>query len=119
MFPTKHCFEKCNKKDKSPCSQNTCRYCMMGQYYPIYACTHANHVCLLFNGPCYMLGENLTRRKSRAYGTIRYQICGKTHLKRCGCKAFTKSLFFNGHNLHPRVMQDNLVLSNGLIVLVN
>ena len=88
---------------------------MMGQSYPIYACTHANHaryssVQVTFCGSSkhsllkQYLGNNLTGRKCRAYRTISYKICGNTHttLNDVDVKR-SYSRYFHGHNLNHRV----------------
>ena len=79
---------------------------MMGQSYPIYACTRANqahyssvHVRFCGSSKHTLLnehvGKNLTVRKCRAYRTISYKIWGQiTHnLKQRGRKAFVELLF--------------------------
>ena len=79
---------------------------MMGQYYPIYACTSAYHahylsVHVTFCGSWKQtlfkshLGKNLTSRKCRAYRTNYHIKFGDKshHLKRRGRKAFVELLF--------------------------
>ena len=78
---------------------------VMGQSYPIYACTRANHaryssVQVTFCGSSkhsllkLYLGKSLTGRKCGAYETISYKIFGKNYtLKRRGRKSFVESLF--------------------------
>ena len=76
-----------------------------GQSYPINACTLADRarytlVQVTFCGSWkhnffkQYLGKNLTSWKCRAYGTISYEICWKSHhLKWCRRKGFVQSLF--------------------------
>ena len=82
----------------------------MGQSYPIYACTRANHarcssVQLIFCGS-WIFGEKIKNWQVESVKHIeQYHIkfCGKSHnLKRRGRKAFLGRCF-RGHNLYHRV----------------
>ena len=87
MFSTLHYFEKTIKM----IGHHSHLRDVIGQSYPIYACTRANHahyslVQVTFCGSSkhsflkYYLGKNLTGRKCGAYRTISYKICGNITL---------------------------------------
>ena len=84
MFSIKHCFEKAIKM----IGHHSRLRDLMGQSYPIYACTRANHAhyssvhvkfCSSSKHTLLKehLGNNLTRRKCGASRTISYKIWGQ------------------------------------------
>ena len=83
MFPTKHCFEENNKKDKSPCSLK--RY--DGPVFPHLRLTtrviSSVHVTFCGSSMQRLLKKYLEKiligRKSRARGTLHYVIYGKNN----------------------------------------